>query len=136
MKAALIFIGEAFRGDGAMKSGQMCRTRGDPSSFPDQKLACETHMNFVRKLEQNWEVDVFIDTYDTQFNLEITSTKTMKLNLKLLDMSGRKIRNINTSIVPGTNQFKMDVSNLASGMYCIAAQSQDGVVRTMKFFKK
>jgi len=73
MKAALVFIGEAFRGGGAMKSGQMCRTRGDPSTFPEQKLACETHMNFIRKLEQNWEVDIFIDTYDTQFNSEITS---------------------------------------------------------------
>jgi hypothetical protein len=72
-KAALVFIGEAFRGDGAMRSGQMCRTRGDPSSFPEQKLACETHMNFVRKLEHNWDVDVFIDTYDTQFNSEIIS---------------------------------------------------------------
>jgi len=63
-----------------MKSGQMCRTRGDQSSFPEQKLACETHMNFVRKLEQKYEVDIFIDTYDTQFNSEIVSW--YKPNLK------------------------------------------------------
>jgi hypothetical protein len=73
MKAALVFIGEAFRGGGYMKSGQMCRTRGHPDSYSEQKIACESHIQFIKKLEKKWKVDVYIDTYSTQFNFKINS---------------------------------------------------------------
>lgn len=73
MKAALVFIGEAFRGGGYMKSGQMCRTRGNPDSYYEQKRACDSHLQFIKKLERQLDVDVYIDTYSTQFNFKINS---------------------------------------------------------------
>jgi len=64
---ALIFRGESFR-----KGSQGNRNHGTAHTHSEQKEASQTHMDLVRKLESSgYIVDVFIDTYSTQYDIEL-----------------------------------------------------------------
>lgn len=66
-RLALIIRGEAFR-----KGGQGNRDDGMSESYDEQKAACNTHLELIHKIEQQgYEVDVYINSYNTQYNNEI-----------------------------------------------------------------
>jgi len=66
-RVAFIIRGEAFR-----KGSQGNRNHGTQYTYNEQKEACATHMKLLRKLETlGYIVDVFIDTYSTQYDAEL-----------------------------------------------------------------
>lgn len=66
---ALIIRGEAFR-----KGGQLNRDDGKIESYDEQKGACDTHMALVNKIiSAGYNVDIYIDTYHTDFDNDLTS---------------------------------------------------------------
>jgi len=63
-KGLIIFAGEAFR-----LGGQCTRDIGSDASFPAQIQACYSHTELIEHLrKQSCEIDVFISSYNTQFN--------------------------------------------------------------------
>jgi len=68
-KFAFIIFGEAFR-----KGGQGNRNHGNPASYEEQKAACQTQMDLVKKIESaGYDVDIFLGTYHTQYDDKIKS---------------------------------------------------------------
>lgn len=68
-RLALIIRGEAFR-----MGTQNNRNDGMSESYDEQKAACNTHMELIRKIEsQGYDVDVYINSYHTQYDSEILS---------------------------------------------------------------
>jgi len=68
-RLALIVRGEAFR-----KGGQFNRDHGNEETFDEQKKACSTHMDLIKKIESmGYAVDVYIVTYSTKFNKDLES---------------------------------------------------------------
>jgi hypothetical protein len=68
-RLALIIRGEAFR-----TGGQYSRDHGSEASYDDQKAACKTHMDLVKKIESaGYGVDIFVDTYHTKFDNDLKS---------------------------------------------------------------
>jgi len=66
---ALIIRGEAFR-----KGGQGNRHHGNQETYEEQKKACETHMQLIRKIQNlGYAVDVYINSYNTKFNKDLES---------------------------------------------------------------
>ena len=66
---ALIIRGEAFR-----KGGQGNRDDGKSDTYDEQKAACKTHMDLVNKIvATGFLVDVYIDTYSTEYDNDIRS---------------------------------------------------------------
>ena len=66
-RIALILRGEAFR-----KGSQGNRNYGNAESYEEQKAACMSHIELIRKIEsQGYGVDVFIDTYHTNYDEEL-----------------------------------------------------------------
>jgi len=66
-RIAFIIRGEAFR-----KGSQGNRNHGTQYTYNEQKEACATHMKLVRRLETlGYSVDVFIDTYSTQYDKDL-----------------------------------------------------------------
>jgi len=64
---ALLLRGEAFR-----KGSQGTRAIGAEDVYEAQMAACETHMELVRAIEgQGYKVDVYIDTYSTQYDNQL-----------------------------------------------------------------
>jgi len=68
-KFAIIIYGEGFR-----KGGQGNRNHGSFESYDEQKAGCKTQMDLVKKIESaGYDVDIFLDTYHTQFDDEMKS---------------------------------------------------------------
>jgi hypothetical protein len=70
------------------------------------------------------------------FSVEVAATKSLKLNCRIFDMSGRTLKISTTTLSAGNNRLNSDVYGLASGMYCMSLQTNDGVLRTIKFVKR
>ncbi len=64
-------------------------------------------------------------------NLAVTS-KSNKVNLRLVDLSGRVIINVTDNIQDGVLYSGIDVSSLASGMYVLQASTDGKVIHTEK----
>jgi hypothetical protein len=70
------------------------------------------------------------------FSIEVAAAKSLKVNSRIFDMSGRILKISTTTLSAGNNRLNSDVSSLASGMYCMSLQTNEGVVRTIKFIKR
>ena len=67
MKNALfVYIGESFR-----TGGQHTRVRGLRIAYDEQRIAAESHVDFMRSLDFNCEA--FVCTYDTEYAHELCS---------------------------------------------------------------
>jgi hypothetical protein len=67
-------------------------------------------------------------------NIAITSTKNEKAAIVITDISGKTIRQINTTLVQGDNNLEINVSTLAKGSYYIRLIMNDEV-KTSQFIK-
>ena len=104
MKGLFLFIGESFR-----SGSQYSRIKGLPESYIEQINACQSHVNFIKKLEDKYKLEkskVVIVSYSTQYNNELLKiyndnivsylffTKMIGLN-NLFHEGIKKINNIN-----------------------------------------
>lgn len=68
-RIGLILRGAAFR-----EGSNGNRNYGNVESYEEQKAACMSHIELIRAIEsQGYGVDVFIDTYHTQYDEELRS---------------------------------------------------------------
>lgn len=66
-RLAIIIRGEGFR-----KGNQLNRNDGQEESYNEQKEACMTHMDLVRRIERlGYNVDLYIDTYHTKYDKDL-----------------------------------------------------------------
>jgi len=61
--------------------------------------------------------------------LSLQVTQDGPLDLRILDLQGRVIQQQQAELSPGTNQFFLDVSRLAQGMYTVVAQHRQKQLR-------
>jgi hypothetical protein len=66
MKGCLILFGESFR-----LGGQNTRNRGSDNSYCEQIKAAQSHINFIKSI-QNTDFKVYISSYSTKFNDDLT----------------------------------------------------------------
>ena len=68
MNGLIIFIGESFR-----LGNQGTRNRGSIESYNDQINACNNHISFIDYIIEkfNLHIDIYIATYNTQFNQDL-----------------------------------------------------------------
>ncbi len=93
-RVAVYIRGEAFR-----SGGQHSRNTGFPASLPDQQLAVQSQIEYVieplkAKLGASG-VDVYVETYSTQFDETLDSWYGPYLNStapQLCDVSGKLVR--------------------------------------------
>ena len=79
-KFLLVFIGESFR-----TGGQNSRTRGLPESFSEQKLAAESHIDFLNHLKNihEYTADISLCSYNKNYFIHIIYLKFLLLFLKI-----------------------------------------------------
>lgn len=66
-RLVLLLRGEAFR-----KGGQGTRVIGAEDIYDEQMAACKTHIDLIKSIEsKGYAVEVFIDTYSTQYDREL-----------------------------------------------------------------
>jgi hypothetical protein len=54
-----------------------------------------------------------------QFDLVLNSSRSGNLTMTIVDLNGREVSSTNASLLSGTNQLSMDVSDLGPGMYVL-----------------
>lgn len=81
-------------------------------------------------------VTVYPNPANDNLNVDVYSLSKSKLVVKLQDMSGRTVRVLQTEGAEGVNNIKMDISDIASGVYTINVLSNDKVLGTMRITKQ
>ena len=81
--------------------------------------------------EQKDHFTVYPNPAKEQFNIVFNETQEIKMNMKLLDITGREIQNIEVSSTIGENRIQLDVSALPRGIY-IAYLFSDNKKQTMR----
>jgi len=77
MRGYIILFGESFRTPG---KGQCQRDRGSNESYSEQIKAANSHMNFIKDLNNKaCNIDVYIGSYDTQFTTDLINVYKDKL---------------------------------------------------------
>ena len=79
---------------------------------------------------------VNLSSDNAALSFQLTASKTMKADMKLIDMSGRTLKNLQSGLMSGVNSFNWDINNLPSGVYCLAVRSEDGILKTARFIRK
>ena len=68
----------------------------------------------------------------SELTLSVTTDKSSKFNIVLLDLSGRVISTEQVNISQGEYLHKMDVSNLAKGMYMLNISNSEGYMQQIR----
>jgi PKD repeat protein len=71
-------------------------------------------------------IEIFPIPTDKTLNIRFDLTKGQTIQCVINDMTGRSIRNINFVGQSGQNQFAIDVSDLARGLYTIKLDTKEG----------
>lgn len=66
--------------------------------------------------------------------LSVASAEASKMNIIITDASGKKVLSRSISLVAGSNQISLDLSNLGSGSYQLTGYSEAGN-KTIRFIK-
>ena len=70
------------------------------------------------------------------FHLNISSARTVALDLSIVDMRGRSIRRQRVNAINGFSSFRIEVGDLAAGTYMITVQAPDDKPHTLRFVKE
>ena len=80
--------------------------------------------------------DVAIQAYPNPvsgiLNVEVETSEQMQFELQMTDLSGRVVYSSQIAVPSGTNSEKVDVSNLAGGMYILTMKNQSGYSKQLR----
>jgi hypothetical protein len=80
--------------------------------------------------------DPFPNPVNDRLNVSITSDITQKMEIRLMELSGRKIETVWTGVItPGENQTAFDISQVKPGVYLLEFHTPAGT-ETRKILKK
>ena len=70
--------------------------------------------------------DIYPNPFNPVTNISFTLPYTMQVEINILDIQGRKIRNISSSsYVKGLNSVTVDANDLSSGIYFVELLAED-----------
>jgi hypothetical protein len=81
-------------------------------------------------------VELYPNPATSMITLEIYSTKNTNATIKILDVTGKLLQQIETSLEQGANKNTIDLSNLASGTYTVKVSDGKGWNEVMLLQKK
>ncbi|MFL5728378.1 MAG: T9SS type A sorting domain-containing protein [Cytophagaceae bacterium] len=73
--------------------------------------------------------------FSDQLSLNLNVGNKNLTNLKIYDLIGKEVANIDLSGKTGQHTYRVDASHLRSGIYFCTVYSDRGIVETMKLFK-
>ncbi|MEN9304524.1 MAG: hypothetical protein RL264_2953 [Bacteroidota bacterium] len=79
-------------------------------------------------------VSAYPNPFDKEITLQFNASKASKMKINILDNQGKRMKTIETEIVPGMNYFNLEAENLKSGTYSIElnAGRNNKVVRVIR----
>jgi hypothetical protein len=103
----------------------------------EQGLYCEEEVEVSFNVQNhsfvtswNQEISIYPNPATTVLNL--SSTEMMDMTISITDVTGRVISTEKVS----DSSYRIDVSNLTSGIYLLRMQTPEGASKTVKFVKR
>ena len=80
-------------------------------------------------------VSIYPNPTTDELNIDIYTTKAQNNTIKLLDMSGRVVKEIQSKLEAGANNIKMNLGELATGIYTIQLVENNKIIQVSKVQK-
>jgi hypothetical protein len=80
-------------------------------------------------------VSIYPNPTKDELNIDVYTTKAQNNTIKLLDMSGRVIKEIQSILEVGANNIKMNLGELATGIYTIQLLENNKIMQVSKVQK-
>jgi hypothetical protein len=89
------------------------------------------------KLSQKFQVTTWPNPFQTSITISICADKETTINIKLIDVSGKVVRNISQPVAKGLSQVALqNVQNIPAGMYILEiTDEKSGSTSTQKLIK-
>lgn len=101
----------------------------------DEKTTTNATLVDIIRNENGNTISVYPNPILNDLNIDFYTAKSENLSIKLVDMSGRVLKEINTNINSGTNHLEMNVNDVATGVYAIQF-IENGVITNQLKIKK
>ena len=103
---------------------------------PDGKIMYSLIIAIINK-ENGLEIVGLMPTFtESKTTLSISSTKNIKMNLIVIDVTGKIVHKQQAALVTGSNMVDVDVSTFPNGAFLISGFTAEGYVRTVRFIKQ
>jgi len=80
----------------------------------------------VNEVENVNNISVYPNPFTNNFTLNITTTQSENLNITLVDISGRLVKEINNEVVSvGAHTYTINTSNVQAGVYFVKIQNNN-----------
>jgi hypothetical protein len=80
-------------------------------------------------------VSIYPNPAKDVLNIDLFATRTQNTSIKLMDMSGRLVKQIQLRSEAGMNQVKVDLRELAEGIYTVQVIANDELISVSKVHK-
>ncbi|HRE24226.1 MAG TPA: T9SS type A sorting domain-containing protein, partial [Bacteroidia bacterium] len=77
-------------------------------------------------IETAKQINVYPNPANDMVNISYQSTTTELIKVSMMDYSGKLVINQNVQVTSGMNNYTLDVSKMASGVYMLNIQSESG----------
>jgi hypothetical protein len=79
---------------------------------------------------------VYPNPTSNELNIDIYTTKAENSTIKILDMSGRILKEIQTKLFVGANSIQTNISELATGIYTVQILENNKITQVSKVEKQ
>ena len=96
-----------------------------------------THSNIVQvKFGSETNISTHPNPVENDLHISIFMNRNANMDVRILDMAGRKVKVLSTHLNKGEQQMVIDLSGLASGMYQLEMSTGQELIYTEKLIKK
>jgi hypothetical protein len=67
--------------------------------------------------------------------LTISSAKADKIDIKVIDFTGKVVNKQMMNLIAGNNTIDIDIATMPSGVYVIAVKNAEGEIKLMRLMK-
>jgi len=80
-------------------------------------------------------INIYPNPTQDQLHVDFNATEHMTVELKLVDMSGRIVKTIQTDVEEGINYLSLDMNELANGIYSLVVLNNNQLIHTVRVVK-
>jgi hypothetical protein len=102
----------------------------------DGKISYSNTISMLNKASKFDFISVVPTLVQTNTYVNIMATAGSRMEIVVIDMSGRQVQKQTVTLVAGTNQVTMNVGKLSPGMYQVTGYTSDGISKTVRFVKQ
>ncbi|MEI6816517.1 MAG: HYR domain-containing protein [Bacteroidota bacterium] len=74
--------------------------------------------------------NIFPNPANNNVNVTFSTDKSEPFNVRMTDVTGRVVLDVNSISAEGDNQYELDLSSIAKGIYIVSLSKADGVLQT------